>query len=54
IKKETGSLRFIPDMQPLNAVTLRDCGQVPHCEKFSEPFSGRSIYSLMDLFSFYD
>ncbi|EPZ32617.1 hypothetical protein O9G_005484 [Rozella allomycis CSF55] len=41
-------------MQPLNAVTLRDCGQVPHCEKFSEPFSGRSIYSLMDLFSFYD
>ncbi|OMJ17192.1 hypothetical protein AYI69_g7519, partial [Smittium culicis] len=47
IKKKDGeTLRFIQDMQPANAVTIKDGGLPPITEDFADSFSGRSIYSF--------
>ena len=51
-KKQTGSYRFINDVQPLNKVTIRDSGMPPSVDEFSEDFAGylivlRSITTLV-------
>lgn len=54
IRKKNGKLRFIQDVQPLNAITIRDACDPPSAEHFSEKFGGSSIYTSFDLFSGYD
>ncbi|OMJ14904.1 hypothetical protein AYI69_g8395 [Smittium culicis] len=54
-KKNYGSsLRFIQDVRPANAVTVRNSGGPPVIDVFSEDFSGLKIYSSFDLLSGYD
>jgi RNase H-like domain found in reverse transcriptase len=53
-KKKDGSLRHVIDLQPLNAITIRDAGLPPAIDAFVEPFAGFSVYSSFDLFSGYD
>ncbi|OMJ14647.1 Retrovirus-related Pol polyprotein from transposon gypsy [Smittium culicis] len=53
-KKDSEKLRFIQDVQPANSVTIKDGGLPPITDEFSEEFSGRSIYSVFDLYSGYD
>jgi hypothetical protein len=54
VKKKNRKLRFIQDMQPPNGVTIRNVGSGPVVDEFAEEFSGRSIYSMGNLYSGYD
>ncbi|KAL3695519.1 hypothetical protein R1sor_009595 [Riccia sorocarpa] len=54
VPKKNGSLRFIQDMQPMNAVTIRNAGVGPIVDEYAEAFAGRAIYSMGDLYSGYD
>ncbi|KAL3686784.1 hypothetical protein R1sor_013093 [Riccia sorocarpa] len=54
VPKKSGALRFIQDMQPVNAVTIRNVGVGPIVDEFAEAFAGKAIYSLGDLYSGYD
>ncbi|GBG81540.1 hypothetical protein CBR_g32529 [Chara braunii] len=52
--KPNKTLRWIQDLQKLNAVTIRDAGSLPQADLLAESHAGRSIYSLIDLYSGYD
>ncbi|GBG86358.1 hypothetical protein CBR_g41353 [Chara braunii] len=52
--KPNKTLRWIQDLQKLNAVTIRDAGSLPQADLLAESHAGRSIYSLVDLYSGYD
>ncbi|KAL2643033.1 hypothetical protein R1flu_010620 [Riccia fluitans] len=52
--KKNDSLRFIHDMQPVNAVTIRNARVGPIVDEYVEAFVGRAIYSMGDLYSGYD
>lgn len=54
VKKKDGKLRIVHDLQPLNAVTIRNSGNPPVAEEFIESFAGRMSYALMDIFGGYD
>ena len=54
IAKKNGSIRIVHDLQPLNAVTIKDAATLPYVEHFAEQSAGRSIYTMMDLFVGYD
>lgn len=54
IKKTDGGIRQIIDLQPLNAITIRDAGMPPNVDYMLEPFTGASVYSSFDLLSGYD
>ena len=47
-------LWLVHDLQPLNAVTIRDSSVPPFVEHLVELFSGYAVYSIMDLFARYD
>ena len=47
-------LRLVHDLQPLNAVTIRDSSVSPFIEHLAESFSGYTVYGMMDLFTGYD
>ena len=49
VLKKNGKLRIVHDLQPLNAVTIRDAGLPPILDPFVEPFAGRQCYSAFDL-----
>ena len=51
---DNGTLRFIQDLQPVNRVTIRNAGIGPTIDEFAKAFTGRSIYSVRDLYSGYD
>ncbi|GBG72554.1 hypothetical protein CBR_g12124 [Chara braunii] len=53
-RKPNKSLRWIQDLQKLNAVTIRDAGSLPQADLLAESHVGRSIYSLIDLYLGYD
>ncbi|GBG60344.1 hypothetical protein CBR_g4300 [Chara braunii] len=53
-RKPNQSLRWIQDLQKLNAVTIRDAGSLPQADLLAESHAGRGIYSLIDLYSGYD
>ncbi|GBG71666.1 hypothetical protein CBR_g9081 [Chara braunii] len=53
-RKPNNSLRWIQDLQKLNAVTIRDAGSLPQADLLAEFHAGRSIYSLINLYSGYD
>ncbi|GBG90514.1 hypothetical protein CBR_g50858 [Chara braunii] len=50
-RKPNKTLRWIQDLQKLNAVTIRDAGSLPQADLLAESHAGRSIYSLIDLYS---
>src|SRR6266481_6395693 len=41
VLKKSGKLRIVHDLQPLNAITIRDAGLPPIVDDFIEPFAGR-------------
>ncbi|GBG82605.1 hypothetical protein CBR_g34974 [Chara braunii] len=52
--KPNGTLRWVQNVQRLNAVTVRDAGGLPNADALSESYVGRPIISLIDLYSGYD
>ncbi|GBG74354.1 hypothetical protein CBR_g18765 [Chara braunii] len=52
--KSNGTLRWVQDLQRLNAVTVRDAGGLSNTDALSESCAGRPIISLIDLYSGYD
>lgn len=54
LRKGGGKLRIVHDLQPLNAVTIRDSGVPPYTEQLAESCGGRACYGLLDLFVGYD
>ena len=54
VTKKNGSIWVIHDLQPLNAVTIKDAATLPYVEHFAEQSAARSIYTMMDLFVGYD
>ena len=54
VEKKGGALRVVHDLQPLNAVTIRDATLPPRVDSMIESFSGRAVYGLFDLKSGYD
>ena len=54
VEKKGGALRVVHDLQPLNAVTIRDATLPPRVDNMIESFSGRAIYGLFDLKAGYD
>mgnify|MGYP000241053363 CR=1 FL=1 len=49
VEKKDGSLRFIQDLQPVNAVTIRNAGIRPIADEFAEAFAGHAIYSSVEV-----
>ena len=54
VKKKSGTLRLVHDLQPLNAVTIRNSGVPPLAEQLIEAMAGQACYSMLDLFVGYD
>jgi hypothetical protein len=54
VKKKNGSLRIVHDLQPLNAVTIRNTAVPPFVDQFVESMAARACYSMLDLFVGYD
>jgi hypothetical protein len=54
VKKDGKSLRIVHDLQPLNAVTIRNASLLPFVEHLAESFAGYAVYGMMDLYSGYD
>lgn len=54
VAKKNGAVQIIHDLQPLNAVTVKDAATLPYVEHFAEQSAGRAIYTMMDLFVGYD
>ena len=54
VPKKNGKFRIVHDLQPLNAVTIKDAGLPPNVEPYAEHCAGRAIYSLGDLYVGYD
>ncbi|GBG77009.1 hypothetical protein CBR_g23339 [Chara braunii] len=52
--KPNGTLRWVQDLQRLNAVTVRDAGGLPNADALSESCAGMPIISLIDLYFGYD
>ena len=46
VAKKNGSVRIVHDLQPLNAVTIKDAATLPYVEHFAEQCAGRSIQWL--------
>ena len=42
------------DLQPLNKVTIRETGLPPNLDNFVEPFAGRQVYTVFDLYWGFD
>jgi len=54
VKKKNGSLRIVHDLQPLNAVTIRNAAVPPFIGQFVEGMAAQSCYSMLDLYVGYD
>jgi hypothetical protein len=54
VPKKNGKFRIVHDLQPLNAVTIKDAGLLPNVEPYVEHCAGRGIYSMGDLYVGYD
>jgi hypothetical protein len=54
VKKKSGALRLVHDLQPLNAVTIRNSGVPPLTDQIIESMAGRACYAMLDLFVGYD
>ncbi|KAK4694345.1 hypothetical protein P7C70_g8748, partial [Phenoliferia sp. Uapishka_3] len=54
VKKKSGKLRIVHDLQALNAVTIRNSGGPPLSEELIDECQGKLIYSVIDVFGGYD
>ena len=54
VAKKGGKYRIVHDLQPLNAISIRDAALVPNVNDFAESFVGCAIYMIADLFAGYD
>jgi len=54
LKKDGESLRLVHDLQPLNAVTIRDAGLIPFVDSHAEMLGGRGCFANLDLFVAFD
>ena len=54
LKKDKKSLRLVHDLQPLNAVVIKDSAVPPTIEPYAESFGGRACYGMFDLFVGFD
>ena len=54
LKKDGKSLRLVHDLQPLNAVVIKDAGLPPMIEQYAESFGGRRCYGVFDLMVGFD
>ncbi|KAJ3555384.1 hypothetical protein NP233_g12223 [Leucocoprinus birnbaumii] len=54
LKKDGKSLRLVHDLQPLNAVAIKDAGVPPIVETYAESFGGRGCYGVLDLYVGFD
>jgi hypothetical protein len=54
VKKKSGALRLVHDLQPLNAITVRNSGIPPPADQIIESMAGRACYTMLDLFVGYD
>ncbi|GBG73449.1 hypothetical protein CBR_g16164 [Chara braunii] len=54
LRKPNGKIRWIQDLQKVNAVTIRDVGSMPHADLLAEGAARRSIYSVCHLFLGYN
>jgi hypothetical protein len=54
LKKDKKSLRLVHDLQPLNAITIKDSAVPPIIEPYAESFGGRACYAMFDLFVGFD
>ncbi|TFY76788.1 hypothetical protein EWM64_g7225 [Hericium alpestre] len=54
VKKDGKTLRIVHDLQPLNAVTIKNAALPPFVDQLTESCAGRSCYTMMDLFVGYD
>ena len=53
LKQDGKTLWLVHDLQPLNAVTIRDSLVPPFMEHLAESFSRYAVYGMMDLFAGY-
>jgi len=54
LKKDRKSLRLVHALEPLNSVTIKNAAMPPYTEMLAEDFSGRSIYTTLDLYVAFD
>jgi hypothetical protein len=54
VPKKDGSLRIVHNLEPLNAVTIRDAGVPPIVDEVVEDFANRTCYFYGDLYVGYD
>src|SRR5882724_2550031 len=48
------SLQLVHDLQPLNAITIKDSGAPPILESFADSLGGCGCYTGLDLFVAFD
>ena len=53
VKKPSGGLRIVWDLQELNKYSVQDAMLPPNISEFAESFVGHSIYGTLDLYSGY-
>ena len=54
MEKKDGALRVVHDLQPLNAVTVRDAMLPPRVDNMIKSFTGHTVYGLFNLKSRYN
>lgn len=54
VPKKDGRYRLIVDLQPLNAVTIKDAATPPNVDEITQSLSGAVVYSQADAFSGYN
>ncbi|KAF9537748.1 hypothetical protein CPC08DRAFT_651635, partial [Agrocybe pediades] len=53
-KKDGTSIRIVHDLQPLNAVSIKNSALPPIMEQYAESFGARGCYAIFDLFVGFD
>jgi len=54
LKKDRKSLCLVHDLQPLNAVVVKDAGLPPMVEQYTESFGAQGCYGIFDLMVGFD
>ena len=54
VKKKSGALHLVHDLQPLNAVTVHNSGVPPLTDQIIESMGSQACYAILDLFIGYD
>jgi hypothetical protein len=54
VKKKSGALQLVHNLQPLNAVTICNSGVPLIADQIIEAMAGQACYTMLDLFVGYD